>query len=334
MRINLDISALSLYPSLITMDKEILGGFQNIHLIVNPVSGQGVVPVEEIRSKFQVLGDRLTVHETKPDVGAREIAEAAVSVGADLVIAFGGDGTMLEVSEGLIDTGVPLAVIPGGTANVFANELEISNDKMQAIQNLLSGESFIKEVDVGCVGSKHFLLRLGIGLEAAMTVMADREEKDKYGFWAYIWTALRLSSRMKVAHYHLVIDGKRIRLIGVTCVICNSGNLGLPRVKILPDIDISDGMLDVVVVREASLWSAASLGYHALKGVFSNVKAHSDRPCYSIFHRQAKEVVVTSVSNQVVARDGEDVGSNLPLKITIKHNALSVLIPKLRGFFD
>ena len=61
MRINLDISVLSLYPSLITMDKEILGGFQNIHLIVNPVSGQGVVPVEEIRSKFQVLGDRLTV---------------------------------------------------------------------------------------------------------------------------------------------------------------------------------------------------------------------------------------------------------------------------------
>lgn len=316
------------------MNKEILGGFQNIHLIINPVSGQGVVPVAEIRSKFGVLGDRLTVHETKPDVSAREIAEGAVSAAADLVVAFGGDGTMLEVSEGLIDTGVPLAVLPGGTANVFANELEISNDKMQAIHNLLSGEAYIKEVDVGCVGSRHFLLRLGIGLEAAMTVMADREDKDKYGFWAYIWTALRLSSRMKVAHYHLVIDGRRIRIKGVTCVICNSGNLGLPRVKLLPDIDISDGMLDVVVVREASLWSVASLSYHALKGVFSNVKAHGDRPCYSIFHRQAKEVIVTSVSSQVVARDGEDVGSELPLKVTIKHNALRVLIPKLRGFFD
>ncbi len=316
------------------MSKEVLGDYKNIHLVINPVAGQGAAPVGKIRSKFEVLGDRLTVYETKPDVSAREIAEGAVSVGADLVIAFGGDGTMLEVSESLIDTGVPLAVIPGGTANVFANELEISNDKMQAIHNLLSGEANIKEVDMGCVGSNHFLLRLGIGLEAAMTVMADREEKDKYGFWAYIWTALRLSSRMKVAHYHLVIDGKRIRVKGVTCVVCNSGNLGLPRVKLLPDIDISDGMLDVVVVREASIWSALSLSYHALKGVLSNVKAHGDRPCYSIFHRQAKEVIVTSLSNQVVARDGEDVGSNLPLKITIKHNALRVLIPKLRGFFD
>ncbi|MEM7009214.1 MAG: diacylglycerol kinase family protein [Thermodesulfobacteriota bacterium] len=316
------------------MDSNVLGGFKNIHLIINPVSGQGVVPVGEIRSKFDVLGDRLTVHETQPDLSARKIAEVAVVQGADLVAAFGGDGTMLQVSEGLIDTGVPLAVIPGGTANVFANELEISNDKMDAIHNLLHEKTHVKKIDVGCVGEKHFLLRLGIGLEAAMTVMTDREEKDKYGFWAYIWTALRLGHRMKQAHYHLILDGKRKRVKGVTCVICNSGNLGLPRVKLLPDIDISDGKLDVVVVREASLWSGASLAYHAIKGVFSNIKPHGERPCYSIYHHQANEVIVLSASHQLAARDGEDVGSEFPLKISIRHNALSVLIPEIRGFFD
>lgn len=316
------------------MDKEILGGFKNIHLIINPVSGQGVVPVGEIRSKFGVLGDRLTVHETLPDLSAKTIAQGAVSQGADLVIAFGGDGTMLQVAEGLIDTGVPMSVVPGGTANVFANELEIPNDKMEAIDCLLTQETNLHKIDVGCVGEKHFLLRLGIGLEAAMTVMTDREEKDKYGFWAYVWTALRVGHRMKQAHYHMVIDGKRKRVKGVTCVICNSGNLGLPRVKLLPDIDVSDGKLDVVVVREASLWSAGSLMYHAVKGVFSKVNPHGERPCYSIFHRQAKEVIVLSVSHQVAARDGEDVGSNFPLKISLKHNALLVLVPEVKGFFD
>ncbi|TDJ00412.1 MAG: diacylglycerol kinase family lipid kinase [Candidatus Dadabacteria bacterium] len=313
---------------------EILGGFKKIHLIINPVSGQGVVPVEEIRSKFNVLGDRLTVHETKADVSARTIVEEAVSKGADLVVAFGGDGTMLQVAEGLINTGVPLGVIPGGTANVFASELEIPNDKMKAIDLLINKETHIRKIDVGCVGEKHFLLRLGIGLEAAMTVMTDREEKDKYGFWAYLWTALRVGSRMKQAHYHMVIDGKRKRVKGVTCVICNSGNLGLPRVKLLPDIDVSDGKLDVVVVREASLWTAASLIYHAVKGVFSKAKPHGDRPCYSIFSRQAKEVVVMPVSHQLAARDGEDVGSDFPLKITLKHNALLVLAPEVKGFFE
>ena len=313
---------------------EILGGFKKIHLIINPVSSQGVVPVEEIRSKFNVLGDRLTVHETKADVSARTIVEEAVSKGADLVVAFGGDGTMLQVAEGLINTGVPLGVIPGGTANVFASELEIPNDKMKAIDLLINKETHIRKIDVGCVGEKHFLLRLGIGLEAAMTVMTDREEKDKYGFWAYLWTALRVGSRMKQAHYHMVIDGKRKRVKGVTCVICNSGNLGLPRVKLLPDIDVSDGKLDVVVVREASLWTAASLIYHAVKGVFSKAKPHGDRPCYSIFSRQAKEVVVMPVSHQLAARDGEDVGSDFPLKITLKHNALLVLAPEVKGFFE
>jgi len=313
---------------------EVLGGFKKIHLIINPVSGQGVVPVEEIRSKFNVLGDRLTVHETKPDLSARTIAEEAVSKGADLVVAFGGDGTMLQVAEGLINTGVPLGVIPGGTANVFASELEIPNDKMKAIDLLINKETHIRKIDVGCVGEKHFLLRIGIGLEAAITVMTDREEKDKYGFWAYLWTALRVGSRMKQAHYHMVIDGKRKRVKGVTCVICNSGNLGLPRVKLLPDIDVSDGKLDVVVVREASLWTAASLIYHAVKGVFSKAKPHGDRPCYSIFSRQAKEVVVMPVSHQLAARDGEDVGSDFPLKITLKHNALLVLAPEVKGFFE
>jgi len=316
------------------MNSTALDRFKNIHLIINPVSGRGAVPVEEIRSKFEVLGERLTVHETLPNLSARTMTEQAVSGGADLVVAIGGDGTMLQVSEGLIDTGVPLAVIPGGTANVFASELEIPNDKMEAISFLLNKESNIRKIDVGCVGEKHFLLRLGIGLEAAMTVMTDREEKDKYGFWAYLWTALRVGSRMKQVHYHMVIDGKRKRVKGVTCVICNSGNLGLPRLKLLPNIDVSDGKLDVIVVREASLWSAGSLIYHAVKGVFSKFIPHGDRPCYSIFSRQAKEVIVLSASNQAAARDGEDVGADFPLKITLKHNALLVLAPEIKGFFE
>jgi protein-tyrosine phosphatase len=64
---------------------EVLGGLKKIHLIINPVSGRGVVPVEEIRSKFNVLEERLTVHETKPDLSARTIAEEAVSQGVDFI---------------------------------------------------------------------------------------------------------------------------------------------------------------------------------------------------------------------------------------------------------
>lgn len=317
-----------------SMNNNILSGYGNIHLIINPVSGQGVVPVGQIRGKFDGLGDKLTVHETLPDLSAKTIAEGAVSEGADLVVAFGGDGTMLEVAEGLINTGIPMAVIPGGTANVFANELEIPNDKMEAIDALLHNESNIRKIDVGCVGNKHFLLRVGIGLEAAMTVMTDREDKDKYGFWAYLRTALRLASRMKQAHYHMIIDGKRKKIHGVTCIVCNSGNMGLPKVKLLPEINISDGKLDVVVVKEASLWSAGSLTYHVIKGALSNIKPHSERLCYSIFHTQACDIVILSASGQVAARDGEEVGSDFPLKITIKSDALNVLVPRVKGFFD
>lgn len=309
------------------MSTEPLGSYSNIHLIINPVSGQGRAPLAEIRHRFQkALGKRLTMHQTDPGLGAKEIAEGALSSGADLVIAFGGDGTMLEVSEALMYKDVPLGVIPGGTANVFASELELPGEKMQAIDLLLTGKTIERTIDMGCVGDEHFLLRLGIGLEAAMTVMTERDDKDRYGFWAYLLTAMRVGRRMKQAHYHIVVDGKRKKVKGVTCVICNSGNLGLPGIKIMPDIEISDGYLDVIVVREATLWSAASVAYHAAKGVVSPEKPHPDRDCYSIYSLRGKKIKVISASGQVAARDGEKLRAGFPLKISVEHNALKVLV--------
>ncbi len=110
---------------------------KNIHVIVNPVSGPASVPVEEIESKLEVSNDSYTVVLTSPDIRTTDLARRAVDHGDDLVIAAGGDGTMLSVAEGLIGNGVPLGIIPEGTANVFATELGIPPDSGEALDLLL-----------------------------------------------------------------------------------------------------------------------------------------------------------------------------------------------------
>lgn len=299
-----------------------------IHVIVNPASGPEPVPVDEIKNKLEESGAAYKVELTRPDVKSAELARSAVEEGADLVIAAGGDGTVLEVAEGLVESGVPLGVMPEGTANVFATELGIPADSRQALDMLLKDEYGIRKIDTGVVGGQHFLLRVGIGLEAAMTVMTDPDLKKRYGFWAYLWTVLKQSREMKHTHYNLVLDGKRKRVKGITCVICNSGNLGLPGVQLAPEIDPSDGYLNVIVIRQAKLRTVGSLVYHTLHGIFSSEKNNGEQMCYTFYSSPAKEVVVTPRPAQIAARDGEKIESDFPLTVGIKHEALLAAVPK------
>ena len=124
---------------------------KKIYVIVNPVSGPEPVPVEEIRRKLEESDAAYKVEETRPDVKPTELAKRAVEEGADLVIAAGGDGTVLHVAEGLIESGVPLGVMPEGTANVFATELGIPADSMRALEMLLENGYEIRR-GISCPG--------------------------------------------------------------------------------------------------------------------------------------------------------------------------------------
>lgn len=301
---------------------------RNIHVIVNPVSGQEPVPVDLIRLKLEESAAEFKIAETDPDTGPRELAQRALDEGADLIIAAGGDGTVLHTAEALVGTGVPLGIIPEGTANVFATDLGIPSDSGEALDLILQDRYAVRSVDAGVVGEEHFLLRVGIGLEAAMTVLADPDLKERYGFWAYLWTVIKLGRRMKQSHYDMILDGRRTHVKGVTCIICNSGNLGLPGIQLIPEIDLSDGYLNVVVFRRATLRTMGSLIYHALLGIFSGERVTGERRCYTLYSAPAREVTVHARPEQIAARDGEEIHSGFPLEVSLKHKALLVAVPK------
>ena len=122
---------------------------------------------------------------------ATELARNAVAAGADLILVLGGDGTINEVANGMIPSRVPLGVLPGGTANVLANELGLGNSLERAIDRL--GRCIERRIAVGalCHGTgepRHFLMMCGVGLDATIVTRVNPELKARAGKLAY-WVA-------------------------------------------------------------------------------------------------------------------------------------------------
>ncbi|MCX6048030.1 MAG: diacylglycerol kinase family protein, partial [Chloroflexi bacterium] len=190
---------------------------QKMQVIINPVAGQDEPVLQQLNAVLRECAVDWEIAVTKQAGDARRFAQQAVHHGVDIVAAYGGDGTVAEVASGLVGSSVALAILPGGTANVMALELGIPTDLAQAARLACGVESRLEKIDMGQVYDKHFLLRAGVGLEAAITEQADRSLKDRLGILAYFWSALRNLRNPEIAHYQLVLDGQAIECAGVTC---------------------------------------------------------------------------------------------------------------------
>lgn len=291
--------------------------FNRVHVVINPAAGQDEPILSVINSVFRTAGVDYDVSITKAAGDATTQARQAAEGGADVVAAYGGDGTVAEVASGLIGTTVPLAILPGGTANAMSSELNIPQNLREAVQLICAENYLVRKVDMGSlhVNSqelgdhwRNFILRVGVGFEAAMVEKAGRELKDRFGNFAYLWAAMQNLIQPQVARYELVIDGQEIETEGLTCIIANSGNMAQRNLSLLPGIDISDGLLDVIVIQPAGLRIFTDL-VGSMTGLI-NVDANGDADGKrAVQWWQAKEVRLVSTPAQSVQLDGEVLGT-------------------------
>ena len=290
---------------------------KKVHVIINPASGQPQPILHTLNSVFHPAGIDWEITLTKKSGDAQRAAHEAAEAGADIVAAYGGDGTMMEVSQGLMGSDVPLAILPGGTANLVSVELNIPKDLQQAAELIVNENTEIKKVDMGKIGDDYFLLRVGLGIAAEKVKKADREMKDKYGLAAYSIAALQAMSDAKQAHYKFTLDGKVVEADGVTCLVDNAGNLGMPGFKAANNITMWDGLLDLILV--------ADLGIRSLAATAQSVLG-KETPPDKIQHWQAKKITIETEKPMIVNVDGEMKGTT-PLTIEVVPSAVSVITP-------
>ncbi len=287
---------------------------RSVIVIVNPASGQDKPILGTLNRAFTDAGVDWDIRLTKKAGDARRFAQEAVASGVEAVAVYGGDGTVMEVANGLAGSKVPLAIFPGGTANVMSVELGIPSDLAEAVA-LVCGSYRQRTIDLGRVGDRYFLLRLGIGFEAGMMNNADRATKNRIGTLAYVISALQTLQQPTDAHYLLTLDGQEIEVDGASVAIANSGNIGLPNMKLAQSIDIADGLLDVLVIPSTDLVSLLTVAASAV-GVAENLP-----------HWQVRQVTVQSDPEQPIICDGEPLDPT-PISAEIVPQALRVIVPQ------
>jgi diacylglycerol kinase (ATP) len=143
-------------------------------LLVNPVAGMRRLPLEPIQAALRARGAAVEVALTTRPGDATTIARQAAAAGADVLLACGGDGTVNEAVNGLAGSQTALAVLPGGTVNVWAREVGIPLDPVRALQLLWEGQR--RWIDLGRAGERYFLLMAGIGFDADVAAQVTHSE--------------------------------------------------------------------------------------------------------------------------------------------------------------
>ena len=191
---------------------------------------------------------------------ATQITREAASEGYDVVVAFGGDGTVNEAANGLVGSDTPLFPLPGGSTNVWARTLGIPNDVVDATEHLLriADDFRPRRVDLGRVNGRHFVFASGVGLDASVVERVDAHplRKARYGAWYYSAAGVGIFSRRYLRKPPIVrVRAGDRELTGVTVIVQNSDPFTYFRqrpVRVAEGAALDSGSLAVAVLRRAT----------------------------------------------------------------------------------
>jgi YegS/Rv2252/BmrU family lipid kinase len=293
------------------------------HLIFNPVSGQGNSE-QELALIQRILEPHvhLKIQQTTVEDCAEDFAQQAIADNADLVIASGGDGTVSAVAGALIGTGIPLGVIPRGTANAFAAAMGIPTTLTPirgACQTILAGKT--RTVDAAYCNGKPMILLAGIGLEAEAVERADRESKDRWGVLAYLMAGWQQLDEQLLFETEIEIDGTVERFQAGAITIANAAPITSVLAQGIGQVVFDDGLLDVTI-------ASASSKLEAIRTVVRLLGTALMQPLESpnIVHMGAKRLKVSTTPPQKVVVDGEIIGTT-PIEVECFPGSLTVLVP-------
>ena len=268
---------------------------------------------------------------TTPDSHGDEQARQAVADGADVVVAAGGDGTVRAVAAGLTGTGVPMAVLPAGTGNLLARNLDIPHADLAAALDLVFSAGD-ERVDVGWLevdrtGSDDaperylFLVMAGLGFDAAMMAGVEDRLKRRIGYGAYVVSGARVLWGPQAKVRVRVDDEEEAPVRTRAVIVGNCGKL-TKQLVLMPDARIDDGFLDAVV-----LSPRGGIGWGEVAWAIATRDRRGQR---RVRHLRGRTFEVTCSEPQQVELDGDPIGAARRIRLAVEPGVLLVRCPPLR----
>lgn len=247
---------------------------------------------------------------------APERVEKALEEGCELVFVWGGDGMVQRSVDALAGKDVKLAILPAGTANLFASNLGIPDDIGEAVDVGLRGDERV--LDVGRINGERFAVMAGAGLDAHMIRDADGGLKDRFGRLAYIWTASK-NLRTDPFQARIEVNGELWYDDAATCVLI--GNIGslFGGVEVFDDASPEDGLLELGVTR------AEGLGEWARTVARTAAGTTAKSPFVQV--TKAKKVAVRLDRKVPYELDGGDRKGAKKFKAKVEPGAITVKVP-------
>ena len=269
--------------------------------------------------------------ETEARAHATQICREAASEGYDVVVAFGGDGTVNEAANGLIGSDTPLTCLPGGSTNVYCRTLGIPNDVVDATEHLLrmADDFEPRRVDTGRVNGRHFVFSAGIGLDASVVERVDSHPrlKARLGEWYFTWAALSTFNRrylVRPPRVRVEVEGRDIG--GVTAIVQNSDPFtyfGPRPIRIGREVSLDSGTLSVTVLKRATPFEIGTLVPRVFSGRDGSVARH--RQVESISGATAFRVLSAGDGQFPLEVDGDFVGEFELAEFEVAPHSLSVV---------
>lgn len=302
---------------------------RRVVVIINPVSGPkrrgtGAQRVDVATRTLAQLGSAGEIRLTERAGHAHELALEAAASGADLVIGWGGDGTINEVARALVqrrEAGATppsiapapaLGIVPGGSGNGLARDLGIPFDPAKAIEHAL--RTAPRVIDAAELGDHVFLNVAGIGLDAHVAALVTTRVHHR-GLMPYLSAAANDLLRYKPVEYALEIDGRSMQTTALVLAFANSTQWGFGA-RIAPDASLSDGLLDVVVVQDLGFFGNA----RRVPALFSR---RIDRQS-GIENHRVREITIRSREPMLFHIDGEAMQGSNTLVARVRPAALKL----------
>jgi YegS/Rv2252/BmrU family lipid kinase len=287
--------------------------------IINPISGAGADQhvagrrVALLGAELERRRLRADIHLTAHAGHAHALAREAVANRADLVIVWGGDGTVNETGAALLDTTSALGLVPAGSGNGLAAALGTPFDSRAAIAAALDGQ--IRSIDAGMLAGRPFFNIAGIGVDARIAALFNVRARGARGRWPYILIGVREGCRYSGLEYELELDGERRASRALLIAFANGGEYG-NRIRLSAGARLDDGLLDATIVEDRSVVARFWHARHLARG-------SADR-APNVVARQIRGAVIRAACPMEYHVDGEPGVADGPIEVGIRPRALLI----------
>ena len=287
--------------------------------IINPISGAGADTrvagqrIALLAEAFDRRGLPADIALTERAGHARELATRAVRDRAPRVVVWGGDGTVNEAGTALLDSGVPMGLIPAGSGNGLAAALGRPHEPRAAIASALDGP--VRRIDAGMFGDRPFFNIAGIGVDARIAALFNVRARGSRGRWPYIVIGVREGCRYSCQTYAIELDGEPQSVRALLIAFANGPEYG-NGIRLSASATLDDGLLDAMIVEDRSVPARFWHARHLARGT-----AHR---APRVTARQLRRAVISCPGVMEYHVDGEPGQLEGSVTIAVRPGALMV----------